>query len=146
MRNILRSLLCIAVLGAVGSWAEAGEPNPQSVVDNVVFQLSSTPDGVIACLSTVHGAKLSGPYGVAVTALSAPAAWDEALPKTVAVEADYLTLPLRIDLKRRGGMSASGRVQFDVGACQPEGMCVPVELAVDTATIVAASHGIPCSG
>jgi hypothetical protein len=146
MRNILRSLLCIAVLGAVGSWAEAGEPNPQSVVDNVVFQLSSTPDGVIACLSTVHGAKLSGPYGVAVTALSAPAAWDEALPKTVAVEADYFTLPLRIDLKRRGGMSASGRVQFDVGACQPEGMCVPVELAVDTATIVAASHGIPCSG
>lgn len=146
MRNILRSLLCIAVLGAVGSWAEAGEPNRQSVIDNVVFQLSSTPDGVTACLSTVHGAKLSGPYGVAVTALSAPAAWDEALPKTVAVEADYFTLPLRIDLKRRGGMSASGRVQFEVGACQPEGMCVPVELAVDTATIVAASHGIPCSG
>ena len=146
MRNILRSLLCIAVLGAVGSWAEAGEPNPQSVVDNVVFQLSSTPDGVTACLSTVHGAKLSGPYGVAVTALSAPAAWDEALPKTVAVEADYFTLPLRIDLKRRGGMSASGRVQFEVGACQPEGMCVPVELAVDTATMVPASHGIPCSG
>ena len=146
MRNILRSLLYIAVLGAVGSWAKAGEPNPQSVVDNVVFQLSSTPDGVIACLSTVHGAKLSGPYGVAVTALSAPAAWDEALPKTVAVEADYFTLPLRIDLKRRGGMSASGRVQFEVGACQPEGMCVPVELAVDTATMVPASHGIPCSG
>ena len=146
MRNILRSLLCIAMLGTVGSWAEAGEPNPQNVVDNVVFQLSSTPDGVTACLSTVHGAKLSGPYGVAVTALSAPAAWDEALPKTVAVEADYFTLPLRIDLKRRGGMSASGRVQFEVGACQPEGMCIPVELAVDTATMVPASHGIPCSG
>jgi len=146
MRNILRSLLCIAVLGAVGSWAEAGEPNPQSVVDNVVFQLSSTPDGVTACLSTVHGAKLSGPYGVAVTALSAPAAWDEALPKTVAVEADYFTLPLRIDLKRRAGGAELGRVQFEVGACQPEGMCVPVELAVDTATMVPASHGIPCSG
>jgi len=146
MRNILRSLLCIAVLGAVGSWAEAGEPNPQSVVDNVVFQLSSTPDGVTACLSTVHGAKLSGPYGVAVTALSAPAAWDEALPKTVAVEADYFTLPLRMDLKRRAGGAELGRVQFEVGACQPEGMCVPVELAVDTATMVPASHGIPCSG
>jgi hypothetical protein len=146
MRNILRSLLCIAVLGAVASWAEAGEPNRQSVIDNVVFQLSSTPDGVTACLSTVHGAKLSGPYGVAVTALSAPAAWDEALPKTVAVEADYFTLPLRIDLKRRAGGAELGRVQFEVGACQPEGMCIPVELAVDTATMVPASHGIPCSG
>jgi hypothetical protein len=145
MRNILRSLLCIAVLGAVGSWAEAGEPNPQSVVDNVVFQLSSTPDGVTACLSTVHGAKLSGPYGVAVTALSAPAAWDEALPKTVVVEEDYFRLPLRINLKRRGGTEL-GRIRFEVGACQPEGMCVPVELAVDTATIAPASHGIPCSG
>jgi hypothetical protein len=145
MRKLLRSLLCIAVLGAVGSWAEAGEPNPQSVVDNVVFQLSSTPDGVTACLSTVHGAKLSGPYGVAVTALSAPAAWDEALPKTVVVEEDYFRLPLRINLKRRGGTEL-GRIRFEVGACQPEGMCVPVELAVDTATIAPASHGIPCSG
>jgi hypothetical protein len=69
------------------------------------------------------------------------------LPKTVAVEDDYFTLPLRIDLKRRGGASASsGRIQFEVGACQPEGMCVPVELAVDTATIAPASHGVACSG
>ena len=146
VRNILRSLLCIAVLGAAAAWAEAGEPNPQSVVDNVVFELSSTPDGLTACLSTLRGAKLSGPYGVAVTALSAPAAWDEALPKTVAVEDDYFTLPLRIDLKQRHGVTDLGRVQFEVGGCQPEGMCIPVELAVDTATIAPASHAIPCSG
>lgn len=146
MRDMLRSLLCIAALGAAASWAEAGEPNPQRVVDNVVFELSSTPEGLTACLSTVRGAKLSGPYGVAVTALSAPAAWDEAMPKTVAVEEDYFTLPLRIDLKRRNGVTEPGRVQFEVGACQPEGMCVPVELAVDTATVAPASHAIPCSG
>jgi len=79
VRNILRSLLCIAVPGAVVSWAEAGEPNGHSIVDNVVLDLSTTADGVTACLSTVQGAKLSGPYGVAVTALSAPAAWDEAI-------------------------------------------------------------------
>ena len=146
MRDILRSLLCIALLGAVAPWAEAREPNPQSVVDNVVFDLSSTPEGVTACLSTVRGAKLSGPYGVAVTALTAPAAWDEALPKTVAVEEDYFTLPLRIDLKRHGGGAESGRLQFEVGACQLEGMCVPVELAVDTATLAPASPGVACSG
>jgi hypothetical protein len=146
VRNILRSLLCIAMLGAAAAWAEAGEPNAQSVVENVVFELSSTPDGLTACLSTLRGAKLSGPYGVAVTALSAPAAWDEALPRTVAVEKDYFTLPLRIELKRRSGMTEPGRVQFEVGACQPEGMCVPVELAVDIATIAPASHAIPCSG
>ena len=70
MRNLLRSLLCIAVLGTAGSWAAAGEPNPQRVVDNVVFELSSTPEGLTACLNTVRGAKLSGPYGVAVTAAS----------------------------------------------------------------------------
>jgi hypothetical protein len=146
VRNILRSLLCIAMLGAVGSWAEAGEPAQHRVVDNVVLDLSSTPEGLTACLSTLHGAKLSGPYGVAVTALSAPAAWDEALPKTVAVAADYFTLPLRIDLKRRGGASEPGRVQFEVGACQPEGMCVPVELAVDMAKIAPTSHSAPCTG
>ena len=146
MRNILRSLLCIALLGAAVSWAEARESNLHSVVDNVVFDLSSTPEGVTACLSTVRGAKLSGPYGIAITALSAPAAWDEALPKTVAVDDDYFALPLRIDLKRRGGASASGRLQFEVGACQPEGMCIPVELAVDTATLAPASHGVACSG
>jgi hypothetical protein len=146
VRNVLRSLLCIAMLGAVASWAEAGEPNLQNVVDNVVFDLSSSPEGVTACLSMVRGAKLSGPYGVAVTALSAPAAWDEPLPKTVAVKEDYFTLPLRIDLKRRGGATGPGRIQFEVGACQPEGMCVPVELAVDTATLAPASRNIPCSG
>ena len=146
MRNILRSLLCIAVPGAVVSWAEAGEPNGHSIVDNVVLDLSTTADGVTACLSTVQGAKLSGPYGVAVTALSAPAAWDEALPKTVAVEEDYFTLPLRIDLKRRGGTAEPGRVQFEVGACQPQGMCIPVELAVDTARIAPASQSVPCTG
>ena len=146
MREILRSLLCIALLGAVMSWAEAREPNRQNVVDNVVFALSSTPEGVTACLSTLHGAKLSGPYGVAVTALTAPAAWDEALPKTVAVEEDYFTLPLRIDLKRRAAATGPGRIQFEVGACQPEGICIPVELAVDTATLAPASPGVACSG
>jgi hypothetical protein len=63
VRNILRSLLCIALLGAVASWAEAREPDRQSVVDNVVFDLSSTPEGVTACLSTVRGAKLRAPTG-----------------------------------------------------------------------------------
>ena len=143
---MLRSLLCIALLGGVMAWAEAREANRQNVVDNVVFALSSTPEGVTACLSTLHGAKLSGPYGIAITALTAPAAWDEALPKTVAVEEDYFTLPLRIDLKRRAAAAGPGRIQFEVGACQPEGMCVPVELAVDTATLAPASPGVACSG
>jgi hypothetical protein len=144
VRNVLRSLLCIAMLGAVAAWAEAGEPAQHRVVDNVVLDLSSTPEGLTACLSTVHGAKLSGPYGVAVTALSAPAAWDEALPKTVAVEDDYFPLPLRVELKRHPGTAQSGRLQLEVGACQPEGMCVPVEIAVDTAALGGASSGVPC--
>ncbi len=144
VRNVLRSLLCIAMLGAVASWAEAREPNLQSVVDNVVFDLSSTPEGVTACLSTVRGAKLSGPYGVLITAQSAAGGWDEALPKTVAVADDYFPLPLRIELKRRPGTAQSGRVQLEVGACQPEGMCVPVEIAVDTAALSGASAGAPC--
>ena len=145
-RNLLRSALCIAALAAVACWAEAGEPKLHSVVDNVVFDVTATPDGLTACLNTVQGAKLSGPYGIAVTAVSAPAVWDEALPKTIVVEEDYFTLPLRIDLKRHGSALTPGRLQFEVGACQPEGMCVPVELAVDTATIAPASHRTRCSG
>jgi len=144
---MLRALSCIAALGAVGSWGMAAEPEAQSLtIDNVVVALAATPNGVTACLDTVHGAKLSGPYGVAVTALSTPGAWEEALPKTVAVSEDYFTLPLRIDLKRRGGAIPYGRLQFAVGACQPEGMCVPVELAVDIATIAPAANQVPCKG
>jgi hypothetical protein len=124
---------------------QAGD-HPQSITtDNVIIALSATPDGITACVDTVRGAKLSGPYGVAVTAL-VPGAWDETLPKTVAVADDYFTLPLRIDLKRRAGAALSGRLQFEVGACQPEGMCVPVELAVDTATIAPAAKQSPCKG
>jgi hypothetical protein len=141
----LRALLCLAALAAGASSARAGESGTQNAVnDNVVIELSATPDGVTACLSTLHGAKLSGPYGVAVTALSAPGAWAEALPKTIAVEEDYFRLPVRIDLKRRRGVSRAGRLQFAVGACQPEGMCIPVELAVDTAAIAPALHDTPC--
>jgi|SRR5215831_4163776 len=147
MRRMLRALFCIAALGAAGSSVLAGEPEAQSVtIDNVVVALSTTPDGVTACLDTVHGAKLSGPYGIAITALSAPGAWDEALPKTVAVEQDYFALPLRIDLRRRRGATAPGRLQFEVGACQPEGMCVPVELAVDLGTLAPAAKQVPCKG
>jgi hypothetical protein len=146
MRRILRAASCIAVLACAGSSADAGDP-PQSIaIDNVVVELAATTDGVTACLDTVRGAKLSGPYGVAITALSAPTAWEETLPKTVAIEQDYFVLPVRIDLKRRPGAAAPGRLQFEVGACQPEGMCVPVELAVDLATIAPAAKQIPCKG
>lgn len=147
MRRMLLTLLTIAALSAASSLVAAGEADGRSLtIDNVVIELSATPDGVTACLDTVHGAKLSGPYGVAVTAITAPAAWDEPLPKTVVAEDDYFHLPLRIDLKRREGGAETGRLQFEVGACQPEGMCIPIELAIDTATIAPAMHGEPCKG
>jgi hypothetical protein len=142
-----RALCCIAALSAAGSWAAGAEPNRQNIIiDNVVVELSATPEGVTACVDAVHGTKLSGPYGVAITALSGPDAWQEKLPKTVAVEEDYFALPLRIELKRRAGATADGRLQFEVGACQPEGMCVPVELAVDIATLAPAAKQVPCKG
>jgi hypothetical protein len=111
-----------------------------------VVELSATPEGVTACVDAVHGTKLSGPYGVAITALSGPDTWAERLPKTVAVDEDYFALPLRIELKRRAGAAGSGRLQFEVGACQPEGMCIPVELAVDVATLAPAAKQVPCKG
>jgi hypothetical protein len=142
-----RALCCIAALSAAGSWAAGAEPDRQNIIiDNVVVELSATPEGVTACVDAVHGTKLSGPYGVAITALSGPDAWQEKLPKTVAVEEDYFALPLRIELKRRAGATADGRLQFEVGACQPEGMCVPVELAVDIATLAPAAKQVPCKG
>ena len=146
MRRMLRALSCIAVLACAGSSVQAGDA-PQSIaIDNVVVELAATPDGVTACVDAVHGTKLSGPYGVAITALSGPDTWEERLPKTVAVDEDYFALPLRIELKRRAGAVASGRLQFEVGACQPEGMCIPVELAVDIATLAPAAKQVPCKG
>src|SRR5215472_14505991 len=115
MRNMLRALLCAAVLAAVGDAAQASGDAQSLTVDNVVVELSATPDGVTACLDTVHGAKLSGPYGVAINALSASGMWDEALPKIVVAEDDYFSLPLRIDLKRRRGAAEPSRLQFEVG-------------------------------
>ena len=141
MRRMLRAL------SAAGSWATAAEPGRQNItIDNVVVELSATPEGVTACVDAVHGTKLSGPYGVAITALSGPDTWAERLPKTVAVDEDYFALPLRIELKRRAGAAGSGRLQFEVGACQPEGMCIPVELAVDVATLAPAAKQVPCKG
>ena len=147
MRRMLRALFWIAALSAAGSWATAAEPGRQNItIDNVVVELSATPEGVTACVDAVHGTKLSGPYGVAITALSGPDTWAERLPKTVAVDEDYFALPLRIELKRRAGAAGSGRLQFEVGACQPEGMCIPVELAVDIATLAPAAKQVPCKG
>jgi len=147
MRRMLRALFWMAALSAAGSWATAAEPGRQNItIDNVVVELSATPEGVTACVDAVHGTKLSGPYGVAITALSGPETWAERLPKTVAVDEDYFTLPLRIELKRRAGAAASGRLHFEVGACQPEGMCIPVELAVDIATLAPAAKQVPCKG
>src|SRR5437762_9908131 len=145
MRRVSRALCCIAALSAAGSWAAGAEPDRQNIIiDNVVVELSATPEGVTACVDAVHGTKLSGPYGVAITALSGPDAWQEKLPKTVAVEEDYFALPLRIELKRRAGVAAAGRLQFEVGACAPEAMCVPVEHADHLATL--APLGKPVTG
>ena len=63
MRNMLRALLSAAALAAVGGAAQASDNAQTVTIDNVVVELSATPDGVTACLDTVHGAKLSGPYG-----------------------------------------------------------------------------------
>src|SRR5438105_15852879 len=120
MRRISPALCGIVALSAAGSWAAGAEPDRQNIIiDNVVVELSATPEGVTACVDTVHGTKLSGPYGVAITALSGPDAWQEKLPKTVAVEEDYFALPLRIELKRRGGGRADGRAQSEGRECQP---------------------------
>ena len=102
-----------------------------------------TSEGLTACLDTTKGAKLSGQYGIKVTALSAGEAWDEALPKTVAVQDDYFQLPLRIDLKRKAGSATAAKVRFEAAACQAAGMCVPVEVSFDTAA-GGPSQAVPC--
>src|SRR5437588_6156411 len=62
MCRMSRALCCIAALSAAGSWATAAEPGRQNItIDNVVVELSATPEGVTACVDAVHGTKLSGP-------------------------------------------------------------------------------------
>ena len=77
MRRMSRALCCIAALSAAGSWAASAEPDRQNIIidNNVVVELSATPEGVTACVDAVRGTKLSGPYGVVITALSGPDAW-----------------------------------------------------------------------
>ena len=135
MRRAFRigAVLLAGSLAAAFAWQEdAGVPVLHQVVDNVVFDLSLTPEGLTACLETTKGAKLSGQYGIKVTAVSAAEAWDEPLPKTVAVADDYFQLPLRIDLKRKAGSAAAAKLHFEAAACQAAGICVPVEVSFDT--------------
>src|SRR5204863_9050708 len=62
MRRVSRALCCIAALSAAGSWAAGAAPDRQNIIiDNVVVELSATPEGVTACVDAVHGTKLSGP-------------------------------------------------------------------------------------
>jgi len=146
MRGPIRigAMLFAGAFAAAFAWQEdAGGPVLRQVVDNVVFDLSMTSEGLTACLDTTKGAKLSGQYGIKVTALSAGEAWDEALPKTVAVQDDYFQLPLRIDLKRKAGSATAAKVHFEAAACQAAGMCVPVEVSFDTAA-GGPSQAVPC--
>jgi hypothetical protein len=146
MRGALRigAVLLAGGLAAAFAWQErSGEPPLHQVVDNVVFDLSMTSEGLTACLDTTKGAKLSGQYGIKVTALSSGEAWDEAMPKTIAVQDDYFQLPLRIDLKRKGGSEGATKIHFEAAACQAAGMCVPVEVSFDTVAGPAA-QAAPC--
>jgi hypothetical protein len=146
MRGALRigAVLLAGGLAAAFAWQErSGEPPLHQVVDNVVFDLSMTSEGLTACLDTTKGAKLSGQYGIKVTAVSAAETWDEAMPKTVAVQDDYFQLPLRIDLKRKPGSEGATQIHFEAAACQAAGMCVPVEASFDTVA-GAAAQAAPC--
>ena|SRR5947209_1117757 len=133
----MRALYAAAALLLAGGLAgftgreDVRAPALHQVVDNVVFDLAATPDGVTACLNTSNGAKLSGQYGIEITAVSAADAWEEKLPKKVAVAEDYFHLPLRIDLKRSAGNTGAGQIHFEAAACQAAGMCVPVEASFD---------------
>ena len=147
MRPLVR-FAAVLVTGGIAAgfgWhGDAGAPALHQVVDNVVFDLAATSEGLTACLSTTNGAKLSGQYGVEVTALSGPDAWDERLPKKVAIEDDYFHLPLRIDLKRSAAKPATGQLHFEAAACQAAGMCVPVEISFDAEAAGALRQGAPC--
>src|SRR5438046_3527876 len=100
---MLRPLLCVAALLALGGAAAAQTATLRQIVDDVVLDAVLTPDGLIACFTTIGGAKLSGVHGIVITAQSDPSLWNESLPKRVSVETDYFQLPLRIDLQRRPG-------------------------------------------
>jgi putative aminopeptidase FrvX len=146
MRGALRigAVLLAGAFAAAFTWQErSGDPVLHQIVDNVVFDLSMTSEGLTACLDTTKGAKLSGQYGIKVTAVSAAEAWDEAMPKTIAVQDDYFQLPLRIDLKRKPGSAEAGKIHFEAAACQAAGICVPVEASFDIVTDAAAPVA-PC--
>lgn len=144
----LHAAAALLLAGGLAGFTGRGDvsvPALHQVVDNVVFDLAATADGVTACLNTTNGAKLSGQYGVEITALSATDAWEEKLPKKVAVPEDYFRLPLRIELKRSAGNAGNGQIHFEAAACQAAGMCVPVEASFDVGS-AGGMREAPCRG
>jgi hypothetical protein len=140
MRSVygLSAVLIAGGFAAFAWQADAGRPAMHRVVEDVVFDLAMTSDGLTACLDATNGAKLSGQYGIKITAVSAAEAWDETMPKRIAVADDYFQLPLRIDLKRKSGGGDLGKLHFEAAACLAGGLCVPVEASFDAVPSAAA--------
>jgi hypothetical protein len=118
-------------------------PDIHRVVDNVVFDLWSTIEGMTGCLRTTNGATLNGTYGVTIAAVVDPSAWQDPLPKVITVVSDDFALPLRIELRRNRGFEPSP-VRIEVGACLAGGMCVPVTLNVPPMRPRGSARNIAC--
>jgi hypothetical protein len=70
--------------------------------------------------------------------------WQDDLPKVITVADDYFTVPLRIELKRRSRAAQTGPIRVEVGACQTEGMCIPVAIDVASVAPRGSSRRIDC--
>jgi hypothetical protein len=102
VRTVGLFVVLAAMSSPISARSETRSSDVHRAVDNVVFDLWSTVEGITDCLRTTRGAALSGPYGVTITAPSKPYTWQDDLPKVITVADDYFAVPLRIELKPTG--------------------------------------------
>jgi len=99
--------------------------------DGVAVRAFVLSDRVVFCFSAEPTVKIASDYGINFRVPdNEKEAWSEALPKLVTKEGWYFALPLRVELKTRGAISAR-HVSLDLGACYAEKYCNPIALDIE---------------
>jgi hypothetical protein len=99
--------------------------------DGVTVAVTTLVDRVVFCIAASGDLKISSEYGVEFKSSPDNAQlWFDALPKVVTGIPYYFDLPLRIELKTRGGARKRG-IDLTLGICSvAANACLPVTFEV----------------
>ena len=126
--------------------AETGAtPDAHAQHDGVTLNAYSRNGRITFCFDAEKDVKIASEYGVEFTVPPSEAKhWSETLPKVVTGSEPYFKLPVRIDLKTRGGPSER-QVSIGMGVCVSTKYCTPVTFQITVPTNSAKGETAVCA-